>query len=88
MTHSGVGVYEIGTDFIRVRFREGSVYLYTRASTGVREIEQMKVLAERGEGLTTFISTKVRSWTPSHPQPRRFAWFERWPTGAPPSSRR
>jgi hypothetical protein len=61
MTHSGVVAYEIGTDFIRVRFREGSVHLYTCASTGLRAIEQMKVLAARGEGLTTVISTKVPS---------------------------
>jgi hypothetical protein len=57
---SGVVAYELGADFIRVQFRDHSVYLYTYTSTGARDIEQMKDLAVRGEGLTTFINTHVR----------------------------
>ena len=57
---SGIANYEIGTDFIRVWFRNGRPYLYTYASAGRSNIEHMKVLAEAGQGLGTFISTTVQ----------------------------
>jgi hypothetical protein len=57
---SGVSAYEIGTDFIRVQFSTGAVYLYTYSSAGQENIEQMKMLAKNGEGLNAFINTKVR----------------------------
>jgi len=57
--NSGVAAYEIGADFIGVRFRNGPWYLYTYASAGRNNIEKMKVLAEAGQGLSTFISTTV-----------------------------
>jgi len=44
---SSVVAYEIGADFIRVRFSDGSIYLYTHASAGSRNIEHMKQLAQR-----------------------------------------
>lgn len=58
---SGVRAYEIGLDFIRINFSSGSVYLYTYESAGKDNIEQMKLLAQRGDGLNTFINTKVRN---------------------------
>jgi hypothetical protein len=57
---SGVTAYEIGDDWIRVRFSTGAVYLYTAASAGTANIERMKVLAARGDGLNAFINTTVR----------------------------
>ena len=57
---SGVAAYEIGADFIRVQFRDGSVYLYTYASAGPHNIEHMKKLAAAGDGLNAFINTNVR----------------------------
>lgn len=57
---SGVVAYEIGPDFIRVQFSDGAIYLYTYASAGSHNIEQMKQLATRGQGLNTFINTTVR----------------------------
>ena len=57
---SGVVAYESGPDFIRVQFSSGSVYLYTYASAGAQNIEQMKELASKGEGLNSFINTTVR----------------------------
>jgi hypothetical protein len=57
---SGVVAYEEGPDFIRVQFSDGHVYLYTYASAGAREIEQMKQLANNGQGLNSFINTTVR----------------------------
>lgn len=59
--NSGVEAYEIGPDFIRVQFSNGSVYRYTYASAGSHNIEQMKELASRGEGLNSFITRNVRN---------------------------
>ena len=57
---SGVAAYEVGDDFIRVQFLDGSIYLYTYASAGSHNIEQMKHLARNGQGLNAFINTTVR----------------------------
>ena len=57
---SGVVAYEIGPDFIRVQFANGSVYLYTYGSAGSNNIERMKQLARLGQGLNSFIMTTVR----------------------------
>jgi hypothetical protein len=57
---SGVSAYEIGEDFVRVQFSTGAIYLYTESSAGSANIEQMKVLAEKGNGLNSFINTRVR----------------------------
>jgi len=57
---SGVTGYEIGSDYIRVQFSDGSVYLYTYASAGSNNIEQMKKLAKAGKGLNSFINRNVR----------------------------
>ncbi|MES2898344.1 MAG: hypothetical protein V4723_01385 [Pseudomonadota bacterium] len=58
---SGVRAYEIGKDSIRVRFADGAVYDYTHSVTGRAEVEQMKRLAQAGQGLCTFISQHVGS---------------------------
>ncbi|MGD9651875.1 MAG: hypothetical protein AB7I96_02265 [Candidatus Dadabacteria bacterium] len=55
--NSGVTAYETGPDYIKVRYREGGVYL---AVTGRYNVERMKTLAEEGMGLSTFISRYVR----------------------------
>ncbi len=57
---SGVVAYEGGADFIRVQFADGTVYLYTYGSTGSSNVEHMKQLAIRGQGLNAFINTVVR----------------------------
>jgi hypothetical protein len=57
---SGVFAYEIAMDSIAVEFTDGALYLYTYASTGEPDIEQMKSLAQRGRGLNSFISRFVR----------------------------
>jgi hypothetical protein len=54
---SGVQAFEIGPDFIAVRFRTGTRYWYTEASVGAIHLEEMKRLAVRGRGLSTYIST-------------------------------
>ena len=58
--NSGVAGYEIGSDFIRVQVSNGSVYLYTYASAGANNVEQMKQLARMGQGLNAFINRYVR----------------------------
>lgn len=57
---SGVVAYETTEDSIIVEFQDGSAYLYTYSSAGRSNIEQMKALAERGEGLNEFINRHVR----------------------------
>lgn len=57
---SGVVAYEISDDAITVKFRDGDVYLYDYATTGRREVEEMKRLAVAGRGLSTFISRVVK----------------------------
>ncbi|KAF0208234.1 MAG: hypothetical protein FD171_1070 [Actinobacteria bacterium] len=56
---SGVAEYEIGEDYINIRFDDGSVYTYTYASAGATDIERMKELASAGNGLNAFIMTNV-----------------------------
>ena len=57
---SGVIAYEIGGDFIKVKFRGGSIYTYTYKISGCIQVDTMKHLAESGEGLSTFISREVK----------------------------
>jgi len=58
--NSGVDAYETGLDYIKVRFKDYSEYLYTYSSTGVADVEEMKSLAQRGQGLNSYISRIVR----------------------------
>jgi hypothetical protein len=53
---SGVEAYELGDDFVKVRFTPGVVYWYTEASVGARHVAALKRLARRGQGLGTYIS--------------------------------
>lgn len=57
---SGINSYEVSDDSITVRFKTGSVYLYTYLSTGAVQIEEMKRLAESGDGLNSYISKNIR----------------------------
>lgn len=57
---SSVVGYEIGSDFIKVQFSDGSIYVYTYASAGASNIEHMKRLARSGQGLNSFINRVVR----------------------------
>ena len=57
---SGVIAYETGEESIAVQFVTGEIYLYTYASAGKRNVERLKKLAAKGEGLSTFISQVVK----------------------------
>lgn len=60
---SGVSSYEYGEDWIEVEFAKGKYryYMYTYGSTGQIHIEVMKGLADRGQGLNSYIGSTVKS---------------------------
>jgi hypothetical protein len=49
---SGIEGYETGEDYIRVRFRDGTEYVYTHESTGSDAVDRMKELAAADAGST------------------------------------
>jgi hypothetical protein len=57
---SGVLAYETGADWIKVKFIEGGIYRYSHQQAGRHHVEQMKILAEKGRGLSTYISQHVK----------------------------
>ncbi len=57
---SGVASYEIQENAIIVTFHVGRPYLYNNDAPGKDLVEEMKRLAESGEGLNTFINQHVR----------------------------
>lgn len=57
---SGVESYEIGDDYIKVKFKTSpNIYHYTYSNPGKDIVERMKLLALRGKGLSTLISQLV-----------------------------
>lgn len=58
--NSGISAYKYTKDGITIRFTDGSIYLYTYESTGLKSIEIMRELAKKGVGLTTYINQQVR----------------------------
>jgi hypothetical protein len=58
---SGVVAYAIHPQSIDVEFVDGRVYTYSYASADRERIEQMKLLAKAGKGLSTYISKYVHA---------------------------
>jgi hypothetical protein len=58
---SGVATFEIGSEYIKVQFTTGAMYTWTYQSAGSGNIEEMKSLARRGEGLNSFIMHRVKN---------------------------
>lgn len=56
---SGVTHYEIGADYILVKFHGKPPYRYSHARAGKKHVERMKALAVAGRGLSTYISQNV-----------------------------
>ena len=55
--NSGVLDYEIGPDYIKVKFEHSTkIYIYSTRRISSHKIEQMKALAVAGRGLGTFIN--------------------------------
>ncbi len=57
---TGVVAFQYDNDSITIKFKDGSVYLYTAKITGAAAIADMKALANKGVGLTTYINQHVR----------------------------
>lgn len=57
---AGIEAYEIGKDNIRVKFKDGSVYLYNYTSPGKSDVDKMIELAREGQGLNSYISSYVK----------------------------
>lgn len=58
---SGAVRYEYGADWIEVEFQRGRerFYTYTYTSAGREHVEQMKMLADAGDGLNAYINKYV-----------------------------
>ena len=56
---SGVLTYEAHDEAIDVKFKSGVTYRYTHASAGWQEVETMKLLAQQGCGLASYINVYV-----------------------------
>lgn len=57
---SGISAYESGPGWIKIRFRDGGVYLYDGSSPGAAHVIRMQALAQDGNGLNTYINKHVR----------------------------
>lgn len=57
---SGIAAYEVGPDYIVVKFKTGSTYRYSYAKAGNNHVETMKRLARRGRGLNSYINRYVK----------------------------
>ncbi|MBW8687912.1 hypothetical protein [Chitinophaga rhizophila] len=58
---SGISSYESGRTSITIEFSTGAVYLYDYSKPGSHHVEQMKLLADAGQGLNSYIGRNVRS---------------------------
>jgi hypothetical protein len=58
--NSGITDFEIGPDFIRVRFQNLDTYTYDYLKPGPGAVERMKTFALAGKGLSTYISGFVK----------------------------
>jgi hypothetical protein len=58
---SGVSAYEIGVDYIKVKFSgTGKTYTYSYRKAGSHHVENMKNLAQSGNGLNSYINRNVK----------------------------
>ena len=58
--NSGVSAFEVGNDFIIVRFAKGGMYLYNYSKTGFYHVNNMIRLARTGNGLNGYINLNVK----------------------------
>lgn len=58
---SGVSAYEIGSDYIIVKFSgTARTYRYSYRKAGQKHVESLKQLAQSGSGLNSYINKHVR----------------------------
>lgn len=53
---SNIDEFELGSDYIKVKFFDGAIYTYTYTSAGSSHIEEMKNLACAHDGLNAYIN--------------------------------
>jgi hypothetical protein len=58
--NNGVTAYEILEKEIILEFKYQDLYLYDYTKPGKKHVEQMKILAEDGKGLTKYVNQNVR----------------------------
>ena len=58
--HSGVRAYKITPRAIELTFVNGDSYRYSYIRPGPTDVEEMKTRAQKGEGLSTYVSQHVR----------------------------
>jgi hypothetical protein len=56
----GITGYKPLSDGIILEFNYDDEYLYEYSKPGKEHVERMKILAEQGEGLTTYVNQHVR----------------------------
>lgn len=60
--NSNVQSYEIGSDFIAVKFKGTSkIYIYSYRSSNSQDVERAKQLAEAGSGLNSYIMLNMKN---------------------------
>lgn len=52
---SGINQYEIGDNFIKIEFTNGDIYIYDYSKPERSHVEQIKILAKKGNGLNSAI---------------------------------
>lgn len=57
---SGVASFNMDATSITVTFKDGAAYLYNYRTPGRDDVEEMKSLAECGQGLNSYISRFVK----------------------------
>ena len=57
----GITVYKILPKGIVLKFQNKDLYLYDYLKPGKQHVDQMKILAKEGKGLTTYVNQYVRS---------------------------
>ena len=57
---SGIAGFEIGDNFTRVKFKDGSIYHYTYVKPGKNHVDHTRSLATSGGGLNSYINNYVR----------------------------
>jgi len=58
--HGGITAYQFVPNGIILQFKHRELYLYDDSRPGKNHVEQMKALAKKGRGLTTYVNQHVR----------------------------
>lgn len=56
---SGISSYQIGVNYIIVKFKAGQLYEYNYTRPGKLHVDKMKILAVQGNGLNSYINKYV-----------------------------